>query len=205
MDAGLIAVISTLVSAIVGLVVARANTPHVLQKAREEVENRLEKLRASLARELRTHEARLRVAAEGRLQILQRQMDSVSSLRGHIGKISAALHKLAFAVQVHGAGEQTGAARIEFDSALRSVSHGSGFVPPELAREAEVLLASLQDQMDAILGTAMLQPAERLARLTALDRDNQAIAARSREAFGTWQRELLQEHEKWLHTVEGTD
>ena len=189
--------------ALVTLAVALSNAPKVREQARRDAETAIEAMRAELTRELRTHEARLRIAAEGRLQILQRQMDSSMALRDHVWKIAASLHNLAFLVQEHGVSDEAKTARSECYAALRSVGIGSGFVTPELARETENLLMSLQDVLGEILATAgMQQRAERIARLQQVDAKAAAVAARSREIFGNWQRDLLHSHERWLALVE---
>lgn len=149
--------------------------------------------------QLKVHDARLRVAVEWRVKMLEKMLEAGGTLRMRLNAIFAAINKLSREATVHGRGGKTQALIHECDDAIREVTTSGGFLTPSLTERARDFIARFDAIVAGIVKWANeTTEQDRHMGCQASDRDLEALGIAITEAFGVWHRQMWDWQEQAL-------
>jgi hypothetical protein len=159
-------------------------------------------LNSQHALSLKEHETRLKIVADVRLRLIDRDLASFAEARRSLRAVLGALHELGVCAHVDGVSEVTNAALLRFYEAARAAPGGT-FTPVDLEDDIEQFLTKAQDLADAILGIAAHGARkERWDALCELEGPNVELSNLSRDIFRRWSEQITKAHETVITKVE---
>jgi hypothetical protein len=137
--------------------------------------------------QLKGHDARLRIAAEWRIKMLDKMLEAGGELRVRLNGIFAAIDELLREATLNGAAGETQSLVKKCDDARRAVTTVGGYLPPPLIEQARGLLDRSDEVVSDIVEWANKEHLDE--RNTACDATNlkiKALAEDMTKTFSAW-------------------
>lgn len=156
--------------------------------------------------ELKSHDARLRIAAEWRLKMLDKMLDAGGDLRVRLNGIFAAINELSREANLNGPSDETRTLVKKCDDVIRKVGTVGGFLPPPLIVEARSLLRRFDDIVHEIVAWSNKKSKpERDAACDATDQTIYVLAEDMTKTFGDWHNAMWRRQEQQLSALASGD
>jgi hypothetical protein len=156
--------------------------------------------------QLKGHDARLRIAADWRIKMLDKMLEAGGDLRVRLNGIFAAINELSREASLRGRGDRTQALVDKCDDAIRKISTVGGFLPPLLIEEARTLLKRFDGIVfDIVTWSNLPSKVERDAACDATDKKIEALAKDMTSTFGCWHEMMWKLQEQQLSVLASAD
>lgn len=170
---------------------------------KQQVDIEVNRARGEIEHALKTHEARLRVAAEFRMKMLERMLGDVAAFRGGLNAAIGAITLLADEAALNGATAQGHDLLRAARETFATLPSSAPFMPPKLLVAATAFANEFLECLRDVVAWSALEKPARLDRCKATFDRMEEISTRSQALFGTWQTEQFNSFEASLERLDG--
>lgn len=170
---------------------------------KRQVDLDVQRARGEIERELKAEEARLRVAAEFRLRMLDRVVGDVAAFRSALNAAVGSISVLAQEVAPSGATEKSHEILRAAHQAFANLPASGPFMPPQLLVAGTSIANEFHDCLKDVVRWSALPKPERVEACRATFDRMEEISNRSKELFGAWQSQQFARFEGVLERLDG--